>query len=236
VTDAVADVRTGQVALLTGGPTARVLQVGRLDGSFTQVTAGPGLASPSWGDGAYGVWFLRTGADPAVLTVRADALAGTAPARAAVPGLPALGPDAVLRISRDGARAALVADGRLLVGRVELGPGGGPSVVGLRTVETGVRDVAWSDGTTLAVLVDDQQPPLLPLITMSVDGTASSATGLLNGAEADTVTVTASGARPLLVETQLASGSTTASTTYAGTSGSGFQVLLTGGSRPRYPD
>jgi hypothetical protein len=229
VTDAVADVRSGRVALLAGSGAAQVLQVTTAGGPPITLLAGPGLLSPTWGDATHGVWFVRTGPSGGILTVRP----GAPPVAVRATGLPVLGPDAVLRVSRDGARVAVVSEGVLRLGRVAVSDDGALEVVDLRMlVAAGVRDVAWVDGTELAVLVADDQPPLLPLLRLSVDGTARPATGLLNGAESLTVAVTASGDAPLLVETQLAG----VSTTYRGTAGAGFQVEATGASRPRYPD
>ncbi|MCW2621803.1 MAG: Lipoprotein LpqB, beta-propeller domain-like protein, partial [Frankiales bacterium] len=64
-TDAVADVRTGALAVLTGPPGARTLLTGTTTGALARLASGAALASPTWGDGSLGVWLLRTGADPA---------------------------------------------------------------------------------------------------------------------------------------------------------------------------
>ena len=86
----------------------------------------------------------------------------------------------------------------------------------------GVRDVAWQTGTTLEVLVDDTEPPVLPLLRLSVDGASASVSGLVGAAGGEPVAVSAYGAQPLLVETR-ADGR---STVYSGDSAAGFEVRL----------
>ena len=96
---------------------------------------------------------------------------------------------------------------------------------------TGVRDVAWQTGTTLEVLVDDTEPPVLPLLRLSVDGTAATFTGLVGAAGGEPVAVSAYGVQPLLVETR----SDGRSTVYSGDSSAGFEVRLRDAVRPSYP-
>ena len=228
IVDFAVDPRLGGLAVLTEQGSRRTLRTGPLIGPLGAGWQDVGLRSPTWGSGDLGVWLLRTGARPAVL--RLPGGARTAPVQVAVEGLPALDRAAVLRVSRDGVRVALVARGVLRVGRVVVGDGP-VRVVDLRVLARHVRDVAWSTGTSLAVLVEDRAAPLLPLLKLSVDGTSAVASGLLGVAEGEPVSIAASGEQPLLVETQVGSGSTV----YRGDGVRGFEVLLRDASRPAYP-
>ena len=113
---------------------------------------------------------------------------------------------------------AIVSRGVLQVGRLEGTEV--PTLVALRRLATGVLDVAWRDGTTLEVLVEDSEPPLLPLLRMSVDGTQAEASGLVGVAEGEPAAIAAYGDEPLLVQTRAAGRSTV----YSGDGGVGFQV------------
>ena len=227
VVDVAVDPRSSALAVLTDHDGRRTVQTGPLTGGLTDGPTQEGLLSPTWGSGELGLWLLRSGRFPAVLLLPPD---GAPLVQVAVQGLPALDDDALLRVSRDGARVALVADGVLYVGRVVLG-GVQPRVVDLRRLATGVRDVAWQTGTTLAVLVEDTQAPLLPLLRLSVDGTSAVASALLGVGEGDPVALAAYGEQPLLVQTRLNSRSTV----YAGDGVRGFQLVLRKASRPAYP-
>jgi len=227
VVDVAVDPRSSALAVLTERGGQRTVETGPLTGGLTAGLTSPGLLSPTWGSGELGLWLLRSGDAPAVLLLPAD---GGATVQVAVQGLPALDDDALLRVSRDGARVALVADGVLYVGRVVLGQAQ-PRVVDLRRLATDVRDVAWETGTTLAVLVADTEAPLLPLLRLSVDGTSAVTGALLGVGEGDPVALAAYGEQPLLVQTRLRGRSTV----YAGDGTRGFQVLLRHASRPAYP-
>ena len=227
--DVAADPRSDRLAALSAGPGGRRLVVGPRGGPFTPALAGP-LRSPTWGGGQHGLWLLRTGPRPAVLLRGDDAT----PVEVGVPGLPPLTPDALLRVSRDGVRVAVVTGGVLYVGRVVTGasPAEGPQrVEGLRRLATGVLDVAWRTGTTLSVLVDDDTAPRLPLLALSVDGTSSTASGLLGVPGGSPVAVAAYGAEPLLVQVRTDGRSTI----YSGDGGRGYQVRLRDATRPAYP-
>ncbi|HEU0103090.1 MAG TPA: LpqB family beta-propeller domain-containing protein [Mycobacteriales bacterium] len=224
--DLAVDARTARLAVLTSDGATTTLRSGPLAGPLAQGVQDPGLRSPTWGSGDLGVFLLRTGPRPAVLLVPA---AGGAPVELQVEGLPALDGDAVLRVSRDGARVALVADGVLQVGRLQLG-GRVPRLVALRRLATGVLDVAWRTGTTLEVLVQDDEPPLLPLLHLSVDGTSASSSGLVGVAEGTPRGIAADGDQPMLVETRAPGRSTV----YSGDGSTGFQVQLAGATRPAY--
>jgi hypothetical protein len=153
--------RVGLVERRAGGDLVRI---GALRGtSFPVVAQGVGLSSPTWGSGQHGLWLLRGESE----VVRVDH--GLRPVT--VLGLPA-GRLTGLAVSRDGARAALVAGGRLYVGRVELVTGG-PRVVGLTLVLAALHNatrVAWSSSTelvVLGVLTRSRQ-----VVRLSVDGSS----------------------------------------------------------------
>lgn len=228
VLDVAVDARQARLAVLTGEGGTRTLRTGRFPGPLSPGLQDAGLRSPTWGSGELGLWLLRTGSRPAVLLVPSDA--ESAPVEIQVDGLPALDGSSLLRVSRDGSRVALVADGVLQVGRLEL-DGKRPHLVALHRLATGVLDVAWQTGTTLEVLVEDTVPPLLPLLRLSVDGTFAQVSGLVGAAGGEPATITAYGAQPLLVETR-ADGRPTI---YSGDSGAGFEVRLRNASRPSYP-
>ncbi|HUR14738.1 MAG TPA: LpqB family beta-propeller domain-containing protein [Mycobacteriales bacterium] len=179
-----------RVALLEGPGTAvTTVRVGPLRGrSFPVVARGPALTSPSWGSGDLGLWLVRSGRE----VVR---VAGRGLSPVAVPGLPA-GPVSSLRLSRDGARAALVVAGRLYVGRVELAAGG-PRVVGLSAVLASLHDVralCWSSSTELVVIGVLTRAPQVARV--SVDG---SSVQVLNTAGLAPTQVAASAAGVVLV-------------------------------------
>lgn len=228
VVDFAVDSRLGRVAVLAGTGSRRTVLTGSLAGPLEEALAGDGLRSPSWGSGDRGLWLLRTGPSPALLLV--GATPGQEPAEIAVERLPDLGAEPLLRVSRDGVRVALVARGVLHVGRLERDRGR-LRVVALRELATGVLDVAWRTGTTLSVLVEDDDAPLLPLLEVSVDGTTSTSAALLGVAQGEPVALAAYGDQPLLVETRLDD----VSTIYSDDAGRGFEVRLRDAVRPGYP-
>lgn len=225
--DLAVDSRRARLAVLTVDGATTTLRTGPLIGPLVAGLQDPGLRSPTWGSGDLGLFLLRTGAQPAVLLVPPGA--GAVPVQVRVDGLPALDGRSVLRVSRDGARVALVAGGVLEVGRLEFG-GRVPRVVALRRLATGVIDVAWQTGITLEALVQDDEPPLLPLLKLSIDGTSSQASGLVGVAEGDPAGIAAYGDEPLLVETTTGG----ASTVYSGDAANGFQRELRDATRPTY--
>ena len=160
--------RTTVALLDTADPDSVVVRVGPLRGtSFPVVARGAALSSPTWGSAEHGLWMIRGRRE----VVRADD--GLVPVT--VLGLPD-GPLTSLAVSRDGARVALVAGGRLHVGRVEL-VGGAPRVVGLSEVLPSLRSVVqvvWRSSTELLALGRRARPN--QVVRMTVDG--SSATTL----------------------------------------------------------
>lgn len=156
--------RTTVALLDTSTPRDVVVRVGPLRGSaFPVVARSAGLSSPSWGSGDHGLWLLRGGRE----VVRVDG----GLRRVTVLGLP----DGQLRslaVSRDGARVALVAGGRLYVGRVELQTSG-PRVVGLTQLVPSLREgsqVVWESSTRLVVL--STGPRAAQLLRVTVDGSS----------------------------------------------------------------
>lgn len=228
VVDHAVDPRLGRIAVLTGTGSRRRVLTGPVAGPLEEVLADDGLRSPSWGSGDRGLFLLRTGARPGLLLLRG--VSGQQPLEVAVEGLPELGGQPLLRVARDGVRLALVGRGVLHVGRIER-DGERLRVVGLRELASGVLDVAWRTGTTLSVLVEDDDAPLLPLLEVSVDGTTSEAAALLGVAQGEPVALAAYGDQPLLVETRLDD----VSTIYADDGGRGFEVRLRDAVRPAYP-
>ena len=107
----------------------------------------------------------------------------------------------------------------------------GDHVQELRLLRTDVLDVAWRTGTSLTVLVRDVDPPLLPLVELSVDGTSARASGLVGVAAGDPVSVAAYEDRPVLVEVRVGERSTT----YAGDGRGPFEVRVADAGRPAYP-
>ena len=109
---------------------------------------GRGLSSPSWGRGDAGLWLLRGGSDVLLLPT-------VGPARVVPLGRSLPAPLTSLAVSRDGARIALVAGGRLYVGRVRPGGPAGVQVAGLQPAAPllrGVTAVAWESVTAMVVL------------------------------------------------------------------------------------
>lgn len=154
------------VALLDDhDPRAVVVRVGPLRGSaFPVVARASGLSSPSWGSGDHGLWLLQSGRS----VVRVAGGLRPVP----VLGLPD-GPLRSLAVSRDGVRVALVAGGRLYVGRVEV-LADGPRLVGLLEVLPSlrsVRQVVWASSTELVVLGTRTRAG--QVLRVAVDGSAA---------------------------------------------------------------
>jgi hypothetical protein len=151
------------------------VRTGRLAGPFgSPVLQGRGLSSLSWGPSDQGLWVLQTGSPAGVWLVPAGDRAGQAPQRVPVQAPPDAGALSALRVSRDGARMALVLGGQLHVGRVE------PALPGWRITDVtlvsrelrGVTDVAWRSGTTLVALGAFEADGQLFPAEVSVDGSS----------------------------------------------------------------
>lgn len=162
-------------------------RVGRLDEVRVGPLRGPlgapaltsaSLGSLSWGSGDRGLWVVdRAGPRSRLLLVPGPtAPAGARPSEVAVTLPAGAGPLQRAKVSRDGARIALVlGEGpqrRLHVGRVQPTADG----VGVADVTpvapdlTDVTDVAWADGTTLAVIARDASAAGLLVLQVAVDG------------------------------------------------------------------
>ena len=150
------------------------VRTGPLQGPFGEpVLRGLGVTSLSWGPAGQGLWVLQTGAPPGVRLVPEGE--DQAPQLVPVEVPPGAGPLTALKVSRDGARMALVLGGRLHVGRVEPVDGrwriGDVTPVSRELV--GVVDVAWRSGTTLVALgAIEADGQLLP-VEVAVDGSSS---------------------------------------------------------------
>ena len=163
------------LAVLTRRPDGvEAVRTGPLDGPFGDpVLQGPGLTSLSWGPGDQGLWVLQTGAPAGVWLL--PGTDGAAPQRVPVQAPPGAGALSALKVSRDGARIALVLGGRLHVGRVE--PAGGTWRIGDVTLVSrelvAVTDVAWRSGTSLVALGAFEEDGQLFPAEVAVDGSSS---------------------------------------------------------------
>ena len=157
-------------------PAVDEVRIGPLQGPFGEpVLAGPGLTSLSWGPGEQGLWVLQTGPPAGVWLVPGDGPGSRTPQRVPVQIPQDAGPLSALKVSRDGARIALVLGGRLHVGRVE--PSGGRWRIGDVTLVSrelfDVTDVAWRSGTSLVALGASEAGGQLFPAEVAVDGSSS---------------------------------------------------------------
>jgi hypothetical protein len=164
----------GRLALLSRTDAGWELRTGPPQGPFGDpVLSAPQLGSLSWGSGERGLWLLAPGPAPQVLLVPADSAAAAAPVPYETPD--DAGPLTALRVSRDGARIALVLGveqaRQLYVGRIEV-VGAWPRITGVRAVVPelyDVTDVAWETGTSLVVLARQGGSGVAPF-RVAVDG------------------------------------------------------------------
>jgi hypothetical protein len=198
VDEAAIATRGGTLALLTNEGAAWALRTGLVTGTTFDVRwRGPAPASPSWGSGDRGVWFVAGGR---VVLVPPSGRAVDVP----VDGIGAFGPVGRLRVSRDGARVALVA-GRgaqrvLVVGRVRV-VRGQVRVVALRSVAPAVidvSDVSWDGATSLVVLGRSAELSRLP-IRVAVDGSTYAPLIRVGLENSEPVSLTGAPDRPLVV-------------------------------------
>lgn len=226
---------TTEVAAVS--PDGRTLRVGRLaaDGDLEVVLTGEDLSPPSW-DPLGNLWVVDRSTDRVLLLP-----GGSGPAvQVETPALPGGRPTAIA-VSRDGARAALVAGrgqgARLVLGAVTGLEGLEPDATGtprvaiesVREVLPGaraVRDVAWSNATTLTVLGSLDGSPVAPFTT-STDGYQI----VTVEPETDLATVAAA---PLSAESGPLVAGTSDGQLVQFTSGRGW-VPLGAGSDPAYP-
>ena len=192
---AVASPADNRLALLSRTEAGAVVRTGSPAGPFTTAATLPDVTSLSWGTGRRGLFVVSGGQ----VLLLAD---GRPPQRVPV-AAPDAGPLTVLRLSRDGARAAAVfgecAQRRLYVGRVERTESG-PRIANLRAVSpqgTDVADVTWETGTTLVVLGQLGTTNRL-LVRVAVDGSRVDPVRTL-GLDGEAQSVAAAPGRPLLV-------------------------------------
>ncbi len=201
----------GTLAALTRSPEGDELRTGPQAGPFgPPVLQRPQLGSLSWGPGDQGLWALARGDQPAVCLVpAAPDPARPDPCDVSYERPEGAGPLVGLRISRDGARAALVfGEGearRLYVGRIE--PSGGRlRIAGVDPVApalAGVTDVAWEDGTSLAVLATSPGASQVVVWRVAVDGSTGPSAVQRPGLPGDAVALAATAGRPLVVNALL---------------------------------
>jgi hypothetical protein len=203
----------GTLGLLTRLPDQPdEVRIGPASGPFGDpVLTGTRLGSLSWGPGDQGLWVLASASGqtgPVVWLVPGpDAPTAGSPVSVAYDQPPdAPGRLTDLRVSRDGVRIALVfgsgPDRRLHLGRIEPFEGGHriAGIVAIAPALTDVTDVAWEDGTSLAVLAADPNTAGLLPVSVAVDG--SSSTPVQRGGLSGTpVSLAAAPGRPLTVAT-----------------------------------
>lgn len=161
--------RTGQevasiVTLRPGAPDmASSMWVGALGGAASQVLDARSLSRPSWSlDNA--VWVVIDGNN----VVRVIQDASGQPARIPVDSTPVSskfpGVITELQLSRDGTRAALVIDGRVVLAGVEQTPAGGYALTYPRRLGFGLRNtvvsLSWRTGDDIVVSRTDPEHPV----------------------------------------------------------------------------
>jgi hypothetical protein len=173
-----ADPRTGKLSFLVGvhsDASGAVLYAGPYDKDLAQVLTASTLSAPTVAATRSEAWVVRDGSD----VVRVPA--GAAPQAVSAPTLQGLGRAAVLRLSPDGVRAALVVAGpsgsALYVGTVVRAQDGSVELRDLRGIApslSSVVDVAWRDSGSVVVLASDQRQDRVDPYTVGVDGWALS--------------------------------------------------------------
>jgi hypothetical protein len=169
-----ADARTGELSFLVGvraGPGGATLLAGPYGGELAPVLDAGSFSQPSVAATREEAWVVRDGSS----VVRV--LAGAAPQAVNAPTLSGLGRADVLRLSPDGARAAVVVEGpqglALYVGTVVRAEDGSVALRDLRDVAPSlsqVADVAWGDSDTLLVLAGDARDDRIAPYSVGVDG------------------------------------------------------------------
>ena len=170
---------TSRLAVLTRTGAIDEVRTGPLEGPFSDpVLRLPRLSSLSWGPADQGLWLLQS-LEAGAVVWRVPVDDEIDPQRVSYARPVDAGPLTVLRVSRDGARVALVFGGRLFVGRVEPDTSVA-SATGLRIADiapvsrelVGVTDVAWTSGTSLVALgsflTEEQRFPA----SVAVDGSS----------------------------------------------------------------
>jgi hypothetical protein len=172
-----ADSRTGELSFLVGvraggaGGGGATLLAGPYGGELAPVLDAGSFSLPSVAATREEAWVVRDG------TSIVRVLAGAAPQAVNAPTLSGLGRADVLRLSPDGARAAVVVEGpqglALYVGTVVRAEDGSVALRDLRDVAPSlsqVADVAWGDSDTLLVLAGDAGNNRIAPYSVDVDG------------------------------------------------------------------
>lgn len=185
------------VALVTNGPRGE-LRTGPFGGPYSLRFRGAALRSPTWGSGEQGVWFLNGSA------VWFAPLHGD-PVTVPVIGAAAYGGISAIRISRDGARVAVIAGtgsgARLLVGPVTADPADGTPQLGpLRSIAPEVSDVralSWDSATSLVVL--GRSSGVSAPVEVTIDGSVVSLINEVGLERTEPSAVAAAPDRPLVI-------------------------------------
>lgn len=197
--------RTDELAVLTDVGEGRwEVRLGPLSGPVPPepVYTGGGLRSPSWGSGRRGLWLLQTGSGPQIQLLRRSGDVVPVPFAGERPP----GQVTAMRVSRDGARIALVIGEDDASRRVYVAPVldddaglriGRPREIGIGA--TNVTDVAWESPTAVVALGEFSNLATLPL-RLAIDGTGAVDLVRLPGLEQVTPDSVAAGPdRPLVV-------------------------------------
>ena len=206
-----ADGTLGLLSRRQGAPDE--VRIGPPSGPFgAPVLRRPDLGSLSWGPGEQGLWLIERGPVPAVcLLAPAAAPPRPQPCDVSYDRPEGAGQLTALRVSRDGARVALVfgtgPSRRLYVGRVV--PSGGRlrlavSPDPVAPALTNVTDVAWRSGTTLAVLAAPTAGASQIVVwTVDVNGSTRPAVVQRPGLAGEPKSVAGAPDRPLVVSTEV---------------------------------
>ena len=205
----------GTLGLLTRNPGAAPdeVRVGPPGGPFPVVLRRPELGSLTWGSGEQGLWVVEGGSAPALCLLP---LPG-APPRADPCDVPyerpaTADPLTALRVSRDGARAAMVFGSgparRLYVGRIVPAAGRlrialGPDPRTIAPSLANVTDVAWESGTSLAVLATARGRATQVVVwRVPIDGSTAPVAVQRQGLQGDALAVAAAPGRTLVVSAE----------------------------------
>jgi len=169
-----ADPRSGDLSLLAGvraDATGATLFTGPYGGDLAPALTGTTLSAPTVAATRLEAWVVRDGTAVVRVPVGGSAQAVNAPT------LTGLGLAAVLRLSPDAVRAALVVDGpggqTLYVGTVVRSEDGGVALRDLREITPAlsqVVDVSWRDSGSLYVLAGDPGEDEIVPYQVAVDG------------------------------------------------------------------
>ncbi|CAA0128349.1 Lipoprotein LpqB [Mycolicibacterium vanbaalenii] len=142
---------------------ASTLWVGPLGGAASQAMDGRSLSRPSWSlDDA--IWVVVDGINVVRVIQDASGQPARIPVDSASVSTRFPGPIADLQLSRDGTRAAMVIEGRVILAGVEQTEGGGYALTFPRRLGYGLRDtvvsLSWRTGDDIVVSRTDAQHPV----------------------------------------------------------------------------